>query len=184
MSPDNKPMECRQPRIWNPVAMVVMSAGVAAVDASMTSSAKTAAPLVGRFTNFFIDEILRPDFGCRARALSSPTGGAPGAAGRRSVEEPVPAHIAPEVTSTTTTAVDERLQPGTAEPAGDNGGKNALWPAWVYCTRYSDRPSSGRYPDGEVLRAQVQKPIVNFDHLGKKACSLQQTLVLFNQCHY
>lgn len=22
--------------------------------------------------------------------------------------------------------------------------KNLLWPAWVYCTRYSDRPSSGK----------------------------------------
>lgn len=21
-----------------------------------------------------------------------------------------------------------------------------VWPAWVYCTRYSDRPSSGEYP--------------------------------------
>ena len=30
----------------------------------------------------------------------------------------------------------------------DNDDKNkgpTLWPAWVYCTRYSDRPSSGKY---------------------------------------
>lgn len=25
----------------------------------------------------------------------------------------------------------------------DSSGKQMLWPAWVYCTRYSDRPSSG-----------------------------------------
>lgn len=32
-----------------------------------------------------------------------------------------------------------------AKPAGDDGSLVPLpWPAWVYCTRYSDRPSSGR----------------------------------------
>jgi homeobox protein engrailed len=25
----------------------------------------------------------------------------------------------------------------------DRGKGSQLWPAWVYCTRYSDRPSSG-----------------------------------------
>ncbi|KAK4018820.1 hypothetical protein OUZ56_000860 [Daphnia magna] len=29
---------------------------------------------------------------------------------------------------------------------GSGGDKEALWPAWVYCTRYSDRPSSGNNP--------------------------------------
>jgi hypothetical protein len=24
------------------------------------------------------------------------------------------------------------------------GSPQLLWPAWVYCTRYSDRPSSGK----------------------------------------
>ncbi|XP_066602265.1 segmentation polarity homeobox protein engrailed-like [Prorops nasuta] len=31
-------------------------------------------------------------------------------------------------------------------PPGAEPGKQMLWPAWVYCTRYSDRPSSGRSP--------------------------------------
>lgn len=26
-----------------------------------------------------------------------------------------------------------------------DSGKQMLWPAWVYCTRYSDRPSSGKF---------------------------------------
>ncbi|XP_077259827.1 homeobox protein engrailed-2-A [Temnothorax americanus] len=30
----------------------------------------------------------------------------------------------------------------TSQQNGTNG-QNQLWPAWVYCTRYSDRPSSG-----------------------------------------
>jgi homeobox protein engrailed len=33
---------------------------------------------------------------------------------------------------------DEDLPPGMVR--GPNG---QLWPAWVFCTRYSDRPSSG-----------------------------------------
>ncbi|XP_043664925.1 segmentation polarity homeobox protein engrailed-like isoform X2 [Vespula pensylvanica] len=31
-------------------------------------------------------------------------------------------------------------------PPSSDPGKQMLWPAWVYCTRYSDRPSSGRSP--------------------------------------
>lgn len=37
---------------------------------------------------------------------------------------------------------------GSSGGSGNNqqnaGDKETLWPAWVYCTRYSDRPSSGR----------------------------------------
>lgn len=35
---------------------------------------------------------------------------------------------------------DEDCPPGMVR--GPNG---QLWPAWVFCTRYSDRPSSGKY---------------------------------------
>lgn len=30
-------------------------------------------------------------------------------------------------------------------PLSSLDGKDVVWPAWVYCTRYSDRPSSGMY---------------------------------------
>lgn len=30
-------------------------------------------------------------------------------------------------------------------PLSSIDGKDVVWPAWVYCTRYSDRPSSGEY---------------------------------------
>lgn len=34
----------------------------------------------------------------------------------------------------------------TSSTSGTNGEKGPIvWPAWVYCTRYSDRPSSGKY---------------------------------------
>lgn len=38
------------------------------------------------------------------------------------------------------------LKPATEESGGKekSGELPTLWPAWVYCTRYSDRPSSGK----------------------------------------
>ncbi|XP_037956004.1 homeobox protein invected [Teleopsis dalmanni] len=35
---------------------------------------------------------------------------------------------------------------GSSSGSGANGSGPIVWPAWVYCTRYSDRPSSGRSP--------------------------------------
>ncbi|XP_052838726.1 homeobox protein invected isoform X1 [Drosophila gunungcola] len=35
---------------------------------------------------------------------------------------------------------------GTGGKSGEDSGTPIVWPAWVYCTRYSDRPSSGRSP--------------------------------------
>lgn len=36
---------------------------------------------------------------------------------------------------------------GGSESKTETGkdGQPMLWPAWVYCTRYSDRPSSGTF---------------------------------------
>lgn len=34
---------------------------------------------------------------------------------------------------------------------GDGDGSGKLWPAWVYCTRYSDRPSAGRTSKNRFL---------------------------------
>lgn len=33
--------------------------------------------------------------------------------------------------------------PGSSPNGGDKQQNSRLWPAWVYCTRYSDRPSAG-----------------------------------------
>jgi homeobox protein engrailed len=33
-----------------------------------------------------------------------------------------------------------------SETSSTKDGDGNLWPAWVYCTRYSDRPSSGEFP--------------------------------------
>uniref|UniRef100_A0A6V7IGU2 Homeobox protein invected n=1 Tax=Bracon brevicornis TaxID=1563983 RepID=A0A6V7IGU2_9HYME len=44
---------------------------------------------------------------------------------------------------TTTTSSSTTALNGTTTTSGSDSSKQMLWPAWVYCTRYSDRPSSG-----------------------------------------
>uniref|UniRef100_A0A3B4YBQ6 Homeobox protein engrailed-like n=1 Tax=Seriola lalandi dorsalis TaxID=1841481 RepID=A0A3B4YBQ6_SERLL len=77
-----------------------------------------------RITNFYIDNILRPDFGRKRKdgtlVRDRDAGG----------EHPDPEARRPD------------LRVGDAASAAP-GAKPMLWPAWVYCTRYSDRPSSG-----------------------------------------
>lgn len=124
-----------------------------------------------RVTNFFIDNILRPDFGRKKdgganheesslasrESHNSPT--AP-------QTEPVGSTVPAEGTSTPHTVTGTKKPAIAAEeplkPRGENGdqclssdsdssqassnpsmSQPMLWPAWVYCTRYSDRPSSG-----------------------------------------
>ncbi|KAK3607939.1 hypothetical protein CHS0354_006534 [Potamilus streckersoni] len=86
------------------------------------------------FTKFTIDEILKPDFGKNRLTI-----------GILNV-------------SVRTGATDEKCtsaQPCSKEENGtknysrseskgsDDLGSKPIWPAWVYCTRYSDRPSAG-----------------------------------------
>lgn len=114
-----------------------------------------------RLTNFFIDNILRPDFGRKKpeegvlrRSESSP--GAPGQGAQVG-------QVSTESTSTgkkadTRVADHETLkvqgeskeqclssEPELSQPNPSTRTQNQpmLWPAWVYCTRYSDRPSAG-----------------------------------------
>ncbi|MBN3307425.1 homeobox protein engrailed-1a [Amia ocellicauda] len=140
--------------------------------------AHPAAQQAHRTTNFFIDNILRPDFGCkkelgsRERAQTS---------GRENVNPLVirPSHpstlcqdsnCSSDSTSSSSSSSSSSKQSPSKQ--GDGNGPNAtkygennsslvvmgannggtaptketqplLWPAWVYCTRYSDRPSSG-----------------------------------------
>ena len=56
--------------------------------------------------------------------------------------------VSPTVQSTSSTSTDGPAVVEAKQSAGDGGSSPSLaplpWPAWVYCTRYSDRPSSGR----------------------------------------
>ncbi|XP_053273401.1 homeobox protein engrailed-1-B-like [Pleuronectes platessa] len=136
-------------------------------------------------TNFFIDNILRPDFGSRKEpAYRSPT---PGRENVNPLAGPrPPAHTGSlcldsncssdstasspcSSSSTSSSPSSKQNSSKQGEAAGTGTGRYAdspssivvvssgngaaaapskesqplLWPAWVYCTRYSDRPSSG-----------------------------------------
>ncbi|XP_034042365.1 homeobox protein engrailed-1a [Thalassophryne amazonica] len=148
-----------------------------------------------RTTNFFIDNILRPDFGCRKELVGLGARDRAHSSGRERVHPVVsrPSHpgtpcqdsnCSSDSTSSSASSISlassKKSNSGSgggaaaASSAGSGGlkaeertggaaGENTssslvvlngttaptpesqplLWPAWVYCTRYSDRPSSG-----------------------------------------
>lgn len=125
-----------------------------------------------RITNFFIDNILRPDFGRKKEANITRDEGNHGARENHNPTGPstgqVGSTVPTEGTSTTHTSSggkkaeiesEEPLKPrgenvdqclgseSDSSQSNSNGhsGQPMLWPAWVYCTRYSDRPSSGTF---------------------------------------
>ncbi|KAK6182882.1 hypothetical protein SNE40_010466 [Patella caerulea] len=77
-----------------------------------------------KITNFSIAEILKPEFGSKRRKLAP-------------LIQQAPVRL-PNLGST-------KVRTETpSKPAPEEEKKAAeLWPAWVFCTRYSDRPSSG-----------------------------------------
>ncbi|XP_070700825.1 homeobox protein engrailed-1-B-like [Pempheris klunzingeri] len=124
-----------------------------------------------RVTNFYIDNILRPDFGQKRKDGTSVREGdgvrvilrREELTGRKSSKTGNPEHSGPggEDREGDTGASDEQdpdTEAGRPDPTAADvavksrrgpqassapTAKPMLWPAWVYCTRYSDRPSSG-----------------------------------------
>ncbi|XP_051909211.1 homeobox protein engrailed-1-B-like [Hippocampus zosterae] len=142
-----------------------------------------AAQQAHRTTNFFIDNILRPDFGCKkepgyrernqtaGRENINPLAARPHA-GSLCLDSNCSSDSAsssPSSSSSSSSPSSKQSSAKQVEAASNgsgrladspsaivvmNGGNGAslpaakdqqpmLWPAWVYCTRYSDRPSSG-----------------------------------------
>ncbi|KAF6720258.1 Homeobox protein engrailed-2b [Oryzias melastigma] len=102
-------------------------------------------------TNFYIDNILRPDFGLpRTRGKEAPEA-AEHRAGRRAHKPGAPKAAAARGKQSGGPDRGSHLEPGDSEGkvraheqgSDSNAAKPMLWPAWVYCTRYSDRPSAG-----------------------------------------
>ncbi|KAJ1063230.1 hypothetical protein K5549_013095 [Capra hircus] len=96
-----------------------------------------------RITNFFIDNILRPEFGRRKDAGTCCPGAGggrgAGAGGEGGVEGGGGAGGAEQLLG----LGREPRQNAPSQASANLGAQPMLWPAWVYCTRYSDRPSSG-----------------------------------------
>ncbi|XP_030387241.1 homeobox protein invected [Scaptodrosophila lebanonensis] len=64
-----------------------------------------------------------------------------------SSSSPGPARTAEDGSSSTATSTATTTgSSGSNNNSSNSSGTPMVWPAWVYCTRYSDRPSSGRSP--------------------------------------
>ncbi|CAI9579267.1 unnamed protein product [Staurois parvus] len=143
----------------------------------------------GRVTNFFIDNILRPEFGRRKEAHNDElylgrdsvarTGTEP-SQHRGTVTEGEGASKAITVTQDkkSEVAMEGALKPramsgdlslssdsDSSQASSTNKKQPMLWPAWVYCTRYSDRPSSGprsRKPKKKMVSKEDKRPRTAF----------------------
>ncbi|XP_067004273.2 homeobox protein engrailed-1a [Anabrus simplex] len=109
-----------------------------------------------RSLKFSIDNILKPEFGRQLPPIpsvvtKSSAGAVSATSSKKATNEggalPMDLSKVAAATSGTTTAT-----------ATSEGGSQLLWPAWVYCTRYSDRPSSGEGPRSRRPKRKDKKP--------------------------
>ncbi|XP_022294249.2 homeobox protein engrailed-1-B [Crassostrea virginica] len=113
--------------------------------------------IVPRCSNFSIDEILKPTFGPPKRHWVSAF--SPVRNGSRTIStsglclnlqanrhDSAFVRLSPSDSQVSVCSSPES-NPTTSSPVatspGSDGNEKPLWPAWVFCTRYSDRPSSG-----------------------------------------
>lgn len=52
--------------------------------------------------------------------------------------------VAPTINGTQVTDSSKPISSPVTPTSSDTGSLDTPWPAWVYCTRYSDRPSAGK----------------------------------------
>ncbi|XP_034477182.1 segmentation polarity homeobox protein engrailed [Drosophila innubila] len=121
--------------------------------------------------------------GCSSSASSlnsSPSSRLAGAGNNANSPQPIPPPSAVSRDSGMESSDDTRSETGSTTT---EGGKNEMWPAWVYCTRYSDRPSSGpRY-----RRPKQPKDKTNDEKRPRTAFSSEQLARLkreFNENRY
>ncbi|XP_056374353.1 homeobox protein engrailed-2 [Hyla sarda] len=147
-----------------------------------------------RVTNFFIDNILRPEFGRRKEGavqqdeVFSGRDSVVARSGAETGQHRSSAGVTEgEGASKAITGDHKKIDVGIEEPhktrslSGDhslssdsdssqassvnNNQQPMLWPAWVYCTRYSDRPSSGprsRKPKKKTVTKEDKRPRTAF----------------------
>ncbi|KAK3546593.1 hypothetical protein QTP70_030471 [Hemibagrus guttatus] len=125
-----------------------------------------------RVTNFFIDNILRPDFGRKKTEesvlrRSESSAGQPGEVGQvgqvstestskkaDTVTDDEPVKVRGESKEQCLSSDSELSQPNSSTLTQS---QPMLWPAWVYCTRYSDRPSAATPTAGPRTRRPKKK---------------------------
>ena len=100
-----------------------------------------AAPLLHTPLPFSIDTILRPEFGRRLfPSLEEHVSTQPSM-----IKEEPRSHSPVDLSSKPSSPPSVLRSDRDCPPGMVRGPNGQLWPAWVFCTRYSDRPSSGRW---------------------------------------
>lgn len=102
---------------------------------------------------FSIDNILKADFG---RRITDPINIKKSKPKKSSFED----IVAPKAPGPVDLSKAETEKP-TASSESNGGSQPMLWPAWVYCTRYSDRPSSGKAKPLIYLRRKICEKLIN-----------------------
>nr|Q05640.1 RecName: Full=Homeobox protein engrailed [Artemia franciscana]CAA50279.1 engrailed [Artemia franciscana] len=139
---------------------------------------------------FSIDSILRPDFGKETnevkRRHASPHREEP----KKKVQYIEQMKKKEEIKEEART--ESRLSSSSKDSVPDNDKINpplppeaSKWPAWVFCTRYSDRPSSGRSP--RCRRMKKDKAITPDEKRPRTAFTAEQLSRLkheFNENRY
>ncbi|KAK3091548.1 hypothetical protein FSP39_020682 [Pinctada imbricata] len=154
----------------------------------------------GPFTNFSIAEILKPTFGqrpCivqRSRQLNHNSYNIQHAMSGTTLKMSPVFKVTTPVLKTSPVFVsrpshsykDENTSPASSpgtSPSSDSGGPNLPLPAWVYCTRYSDRPSSGprtrKMKKKEKITPEDKRPRTAFSN-----DQLQRLKREFDSCQY
>ncbi|XP_035215425.1 homeobox protein engrailed-1-B-like isoform X2 [Stegodyphus dumicola] len=96
---------------------------------------------------FSIEKILSPDFGRRDTTDRE----------KGHSKEPTNSSTPQNENAAPGRSADRPGGPGGPGGPGTPGGPAGLmWPAWIFCTRYSDRPSSG--PRSRRLKKKEKKP--------------------------
>lgn len=112
------------------------------------------------FLKFSIDNILRPEFGGYTRKPTTATSktrskraaGAASALAKKARRADGADEAPVDLSKLSKDCANGKQQQEQQQPqqqvktenADSKQDGNILWPAWVYCTRYSDRPSSGK----------------------------------------
>ncbi|KAG0431777.1 hypothetical protein HPB47_021457 [Ixodes persulcatus] len=124
---------------------------------SVAAPAPPSPPPTQQQLKFSIDRILSPEFGPRANGRHQGRARKEAAAAARR-------EAAAAAAAATDSSGDDARSVGKADlpvnGAKAPGTPGLLWPAWVYCTRYSDRPSSAgvRRSSGLLLLWPVSLP--------------------------
>lgn len=134
---------------------------------------------------FSIDNILKADFGRRITDPIMLKKSRP----KKPISRPIEvskdfletSSESSEASSTTTTSPTfSSTNSSTTTQSGttSESGKQMLWPAWVYCTRYSDRPSSGK----KNLKFIVQMQNRVWFWITQSSCACEMGLINESTC--